>query len=166
MRRTQILFVVSEHDDVTVIWKEPTMVDFQSRYRLYGHGYTSPELKYPVPSYRELYHSKAPTIFSRRPKSEYHRMWRKRARLPWILCSAFYFSMVISCIKNSLYLAFILSSLCNVLFPLFTSSFECLKRCILALANVTEFDIRRRLRFGNACVYKSFRTGVYTIITS
>nr|XP_022290776.1 E3 ubiquitin-protein ligase TRIM71-like [Crassostrea virginica]XP_022290778.1 E3 ubiquitin-protein ligase TRIM71-like [Crassostrea virginica]XP_022290779.1 E3 ubiquitin-protein ligase TRIM71-like [Crassostrea virginica] len=44
------------------------MVDFQSRYRLYGHGYTSPELKYPVPSYRELYHSKAPTIFSRRPK--------------------------------------------------------------------------------------------------
>jgi hypothetical protein len=44
------------------------MVDFQSRYRLYGHGYTSPELKYPVPTYRELYHNKAPTIFSRRPK--------------------------------------------------------------------------------------------------
>lgn len=44
------------------------MVDFQSRYRLYGHGYTSPELKYPVPTYRELYHNTAPTIFSRRPR--------------------------------------------------------------------------------------------------
>lgn len=49
---------------------EHTMVDFQSRYRLYGHGYTSPELKYPVPTYRELYHNTAPTIFSRRPRSK------------------------------------------------------------------------------------------------
>lgn len=45
------------------------MVDFQSRYRMYGHGYTSPVLKYPVPTHRELHHETAPKIFKRRPRA-------------------------------------------------------------------------------------------------
>ena len=44
------------------------MVDFQSRFRLYGHGYTCPEVKYPVATNRELYHEQAPLLFKRRPK--------------------------------------------------------------------------------------------------
>ncbi|KAK3098827.1 hypothetical protein FSP39_023486 [Pinctada imbricata] len=45
------------------------MVDFQSRYRLYGHGYTSPDHRYPVATHKELYHEKAPKIFNRRPRA-------------------------------------------------------------------------------------------------
>lgn len=50
------------------------MVDFQSRFRLYGHGYTAPETKYPVATYRELYHEQAPHLFKRRPKAHDCRM--------------------------------------------------------------------------------------------
>ena len=46
------------------------MVDFQSRFRLYGHGYTAPEVKYPVATFRELYHEQAPLLFKRRPKGK------------------------------------------------------------------------------------------------
>lgn len=50
------------------------MVDFQSRFRLYGHGYTCPEVKYPVATNRELYHEQAPLLFKRRPKAHDCRM--------------------------------------------------------------------------------------------
>ncbi|XP_076079618.1 protein meiotic P26-like [Mytilus galloprovincialis] len=45
------------------------MVDYLSRYRLYGHGYTSPDIRSSVPSLKELYHDRSPYIFNRRPKA-------------------------------------------------------------------------------------------------
>ncbi|XP_069126937.1 tripartite motif-containing protein 2-like [Argopecten irradians] len=50
------------------------MVDYLSRYRLYGHGYTSPEQRYPITTYREIYRDSAPHIFGRRPRSHDCRM--------------------------------------------------------------------------------------------
>lgn len=44
------------------------MVDYQSRYRLYGHGYTAPDVRYSVQTFKELYHDRAPYLFNRRPK--------------------------------------------------------------------------------------------------
>lgn len=43
------------------------MVDFQSHFRMYGHGYTSPDLRIPVAKRRELNHELAQVIFKRRP---------------------------------------------------------------------------------------------------
>ncbi|WAR08073.1 TRIM2-like protein [Mya arenaria] len=45
------------------------MVDFQSRFRMYSYGFTSPERKIPVATRRELYHDTAPLIFKRRPQT-------------------------------------------------------------------------------------------------
>ena len=55
---------------VLIVFHVVAMVDFQSRFRLYGHGYTAPETKYPVATYRELYHEQAPHLFKRRPKGK------------------------------------------------------------------------------------------------
>ena len=54
------------------------MVDFQSRFRLYGHGYTAPAVKYPVATFRELYHEQAPLLFKRRPKGKKKKKKKKK----------------------------------------------------------------------------------------
>ncbi|XP_060597981.1 tripartite motif-containing protein 3-like isoform X2 [Ruditapes philippinarum] len=43
------------------------MVDFQSHFRMYGHGYTSPDLRAPVSKRREENHHLAQILFHRRP---------------------------------------------------------------------------------------------------
>ncbi|XP_045196910.1 tripartite motif-containing protein 2-like [Mercenaria mercenaria] len=43
------------------------MVDFQSHFRMYGHGYTSPDLRTPVTKRRARNHDLAQILFRRRP---------------------------------------------------------------------------------------------------